>query len=172
MSVRVLELSREFALRTLCNCQTTCRDALRFNLQERVTCLLIYLSWLLPYAGESGYSCCVFRWCLDFLMLSEPPLSSIHYLCPELCLGFCSSLLKRSHPSLFSILVSICLFISLTLSPGTQPPFFFCLQANRSVAKNSSVGLLRIYICKWMPMLLVDLPLSKQLKLTNNVGPH
>lgn len=73
MSVRVLELSRKFALRTLCNCQTTCRDALRFNLQERVTCLLFYVSCLLPCAGESGYSCCVFGWRLDFLMLSGPP---------------------------------------------------------------------------------------------------
>lgn len=101
----------------------------------------------------------------------HPPLLGRHFT-PELCLRSCSSLLKQPLPSLFSILVSICLFISLPLSLATQPLFFFLLQANRSIAKNSSVGLLRIYICKWEPMLLVNLQLSKQLKLTNNVGPY
>ena len=105
------------------------------------------------------------------LVIHPPPLLDRHFT-PELCLGVCSSLLKRSLPSPFPILVSICLFISLPLPLTTQPLFFFLLQANRSIAKNSSVGLLRIYICKWEPMLLVNLQLSKQLKLTNNVGPH
>lgn len=104
------------------------------------------------------------------LVIHPPPLLD-RPLTRELCLGFCSSLLKRSLPSPFPILVSICLFISLPLSLATQP-LFVLLQANRSIAKNSSVGLLRIYICKWEPMLLVNLQLSKQLKLTNNVGLH
>lgn len=142
MSVRVLELGGEFALRTLCNCQKTCRGVLRFNLQERATCLFIYLSWGLPYAGERGDSCCVLRWCLDFLMLSKPSLSSIHYLCPELCHSFCSSLLKWCHPSPFSILVSICLFISLPLSPGTQPLFLSSCRQTEALPRTALLACL------------------------------
>lgn len=139
--------------------------ALRFNPPERA-----------PREGDGG---CVLRWKnrasgVDraLFLIHPPPLGDGRFA-PELCLRFCSSLLKRSLPSPFSILVSICLFISLpSQPPRAPPPFFFLLPANRSIAKNSSVGLLRIYICKWEPVLLVNLQLSKQLKLTNNVGPH
>lgn len=54
----------------------------------------------------------------------------------------------RSLPSPFSISASICLFIFLSLSLATQPHFFFLLQANTSIAKNSSVGLHKICIFK------------------------
>ena len=120
------------------------------------------------------------RWPPESLLVTPPPTTSARsgtsprssVTAPR------SSLLKRSPPSPF-FYFSFHMFVYLspsftwrTATPPPPPPTPSFLQANRSIAKNSSVGLLRIYICKWEPALLVDLQLSKQLKLTNNVGPH
>lgn len=115
VDLRALERSREFALSTPATVRT-CRGALWFNLQERATCPFVDLSWLLPYRGESRDSRCVLRWmCWAFSCWQSPQSSSIHcrwlHFTPGLCLSLCSSLLKQALLSLFSILVSICLFI-------------------------------------------------------------
>lgn len=65
---------------------------------------------------------------------------------PELCLSLRSSLL--SDPSVFYFGFHLFVYLEPLTAPPPQPPFLFLLPANRSAAKNSSAGLLRIYICK------------------------
>lgn len=158
MCLRVLELSGEFALRTL---ETVSQpvgalSGLTYRTERHV--LLFACPDCCRMSGKSGATVAVCSGEASSVLVLTKPLLVIHppplldrHFTPELCLGVCSSLLKRSLPSPFPILVSICLFISLPLPLTTQPPppfFFLLLQANRSIAKNSSVGLLRIYICK------------------------